>query len=84
MSARWRVLAALTLSRVTMALAFQSVAALAPRIIAETGLGWSGVGALIGAFMAPGIVASLAGGWLGQRFGAPRVAVAGLLVMGGT
>ena len=82
MAIRWRILAALTLARVTMALAFQSVAALAPPMMAEAGLGWGRVGLLIGAFMAPGIVAALAGGWLGQRFGAGRVAVAGLLVMG--
>ena len=81
MSDRWRILAALTLARVSMALAFQSVAALAPPMMAAAGLGWDGIGALIGAFMAPGVVAALLGGWLGQRFGAGRVAIAGLVVM---
>lgn len=78
---RWRILAALTLARVAMALAFQSVAALAAPMMAEAGLDWGEIGVLVGAFMAPGVVAALVGGWLGQRFGVGRVAVAGLVTM---
>ncbi len=82
MAERWRILAALTLARVAMALAFQSVAALAPPMMAAAGLGWGEVGVLVGAFMAPGVVAALAGGWLGARVGGGRVGGAGLVIMG--
>jgi MFS family permease len=78
---RWVVLGVLTTARLSMGLAFQSVAALAPELMARTGMGWAEIGSLMGAFMLPGVAASLAGGWLGARFGEGRVAVAGLLLM---
>ncbi|MFO7856024.1 MAG: MFS transporter [Paracoccaceae bacterium] len=78
---RWIALGALTAARLAMGVAFQSIAALAPDLMARSGMGWAEIGSLMGAFMLPGIAAALAGGWLGARFGEGRVAVAGLLTM---
>lgn len=78
---RWVVLAALTLARVAMGVQFQSIAALSPQISAELGLGFVAIGTLMGAYLLPGAVAALFGGWAGQKFGDIRIALAGLGLM---
>ncbi|MEM6481716.1 MAG: MFS transporter [Pseudomonadota bacterium] len=81
----WSVLGALTLARLVMAFQFQSVAALAPQIAAQTGLGFVAIGTLSGAYLLPGVVAALFGGWAGQRFADIRIALwgLGLMALGG-
>lgn len=64
-----------------MAFQFQSVAALTPQIAAETGLGFVAIGTLSGAYLLPGVIAALFGGWAGQRFGDIRIALCGLTLM---
>lgn len=81
MSQRWIVLIALTLARTTMAFQFQLVAALSPVFLDRLGLGFVEFGALAGAYLLPGVVAALLGGWLGTRVGDIRTALMGLVLM---
>lgn len=81
MSHIWRVLAILTLARVTMGMQFQAVPALAEPLGLSTGLGPVAIGWLTGLYLLPGIVFSFAGGWLGARFGDLRMVRAGLAMM---
>lgn len=81
MRSAWTILIALTLARLVMAFQFQSVAALAPQIVERTGLGFVAVGTLSGAYLLPGVVAALLGGWAGQRYGDISIARWGLILM---
>lgn len=85
MTTRWTVLLALTLARTTMAFQFQLVPALSPVYLDGLGFGFVALGALAGAYLLPGIVAALLGGWLGTRVGDIRTALwgLGLMVAGG-
>lgn len=83
MEARWAALAVLTAARASMGFEFQSLASVAPPLMAELGLGYAELGFLIGLFFLPGIALALPGGWLGQRFGDKRVVLAGLALMAG-
>jgi MFS family permease len=78
---RWRALGALFLARAAMAFQFQSVAALAPGLMAAHGVGLGEIGVLIGLYLAPGLVIALPGGGIGARFGARRVVAFGLVLM---
>jgi predicted MFS family arabinose efflux permease len=82
---RWAILAALSLTRFSFAYQFQSMASVAPFVARDLGLGQTATGTLIGLFWASGVVVALPGGWLGQRFGDKRAAIAGgvLVVAGG-
>lgn len=81
---RWAILAALSLTRFSFGYQFQSMASVAPLVSRDLGLDQAGVGTLIGLFWASGVLVSLPGGWLGQRFGDKRAALAGgLLVVAG-
>ena len=51
MAERWRALAVLFAVRVTMALQFQSVAALSPFMMTDYGVGLADVGLLIGLYL---------------------------------
>jgi predicted MFS family arabinose efflux permease len=86
MQDRWLMLAVLFLARTTMALQFQTVASTGPFLLDALGIDFAALGVLIGLYMLPGVVIALPGGLLGQRFGAKRVVLAGLLLMalGGT
>src|SRR5882724_3577408 len=64
-----------------MAFQFQSVAAVAPLLGAEFGVGLADIGVLIGLYFAPGIALAFAGGAIGQRFGDKRTVLGGLLLM---
>src|SRR4030095_7825624 len=85
MSDRWVALAIVFITRTSMGFQFQSVAAVAPLMLAELQLTWVQVGSLIGLYMLPGAVFALPGGVLGQRFGDRRMVVVslGLMVAGG-
>jgi len=64
-----------------MGFQFQSVAAVAPLMVAELQLTWVQLGSLIGLYMLPGAVFALPGGVLGQRFGDRRMVVVSLALM---
>jgi MFS family permease len=78
-------MAIIFLVRITMAMQFQSIAPVAPLVVADLGIGYAQLGLLIGLYLLPGAVFSLAGGVLGQRFGNRRAALSGLglMVIGG-
>jgi MFS family permease len=81
MTNRWMVLALVFLTRTSMGFQFQSVASVAPLMLADLGLSYAQLGTLIGLYMLPGAVFALPGGVIGQRFGNRRVVVAGLALM---
>lgn len=78
---RWTILAVLTLVRTAMAFQFQSVASVSPLVMADLGIDYAALGALIGFYMLPGIVIALPGGVLGRRFGDVPMCLAGLALM---
>jgi len=78
---RWGILAVLFAVRATMAFQFQSVAAVAPLLGSEFGVGIADIGVLIGLYFAPGIALALPGGAIGQRFGDKATVLGGLLLM---
>ena len=81
MQERWRILALLFAVRTAMAFQFQSVAAVAPLLRENFGVGLDDIGFLIGIYLAPGIALALPGGAIGQRYGDKRIVVLGLLLM---
>jgi MFS family permease len=76
----WGILAVLFAVRATMAFQFQSVAAVAPLLSSEYGVGLADVGVLIGLYFAPGVALALPGGAIGQKFG-DKATVAGALLL---
>ena len=78
---RWGILSVLFAARATMALQFQSVAAIAPLLSSELGVSLADIGILIGLYFAPGVALALPGGAIGQRFGDKTTALGGLLLM---
>lgn len=81
MANRWAALAIVFVTRTSMGFQFQSVASVAPLMIADLGLSYAQLGTLIGLYMLPGAFFALPGGVIGQRFGERRVIVAGLALM---
>src|SRR5882757_8098640 len=78
---RWVILAVLFAVRLTMGFQFQSVAAVAPLLGRDFGVGLADIGILIGLYFTPGVALSLPGGAIGQRFGDKRTVLAALLLM---
>jgi len=78
---RWLILGVLFTARTAMACQFQTVASTAPFLIGSLAIDYTRLGTLIGLYMLPGIFFALPGGMLGQRFGAKRLVLAGLLLM---
>jgi MFS family permease len=78
---RWGILAVLFTVRLTMAFQFQSVAAVAPLLRTQFGVGLGEIGFLIGLYFTPGIVLALPGGAIGQRLGDKRTTLLALLLM---
>ena len=78
---RWNVLALLFLIRGTMAVQFQSVAAVAPLLGTDFGVSLADIGILVGLYSVPGIALALPGGAIGQRFGDKKTVLAGLVLM---
>jgi MFS family permease len=64
-----------------MAFQFQSVAALAPLMQREFGVGLADLGLSIGLYLAPGVALALPGGAIGRRYGDKAVVIAGLALM---
>lgn len=77
----WAILAVLFFARTTMGLQFQSTAAVSPLLMASLGIDLAALGALIGAWMLPGIAVAIPGGLLGRRFGDKRTVLAALALM---
>jgi MFS family permease len=73
-------LVALFLIRVAGGFQFQAVAVATPMLVAH-GLSYAQTGALLGAFVLPGIIVTVPAGVLAQRFGDGRVLAGGLLLM---
>jgi predicted MFS family arabinose efflux permease len=71
----------LFLARVALALQFQTVASSGPFLIAALAIDYASIGLLIGLHSLPGIGIAIPGGVVGQRFGAKRVALIGLVLM---
>jgi MFS family permease len=78
---RWAILAVLFAVRLTMGFQFQSVAAVAPLLERELGVGLADIGILIGLYFTPGVALALPGGAIGQRFGDKQTVLAALLLM---
>jgi MFS family permease len=78
---RWGILAVLFAVRLTIAFQFQSVAAVAPLLGHDFGVGLAEIGLLIGLYFTPGVVLSLPGGAIGQRFGDKRTVLGALALM---
>src|SRR5581483_5601860 len=64
---RWGILAILFTVRLTMAFQFQSVAAVAPLLGKQFGVGIAEIGFLIGLYFTPGVALSLPGGSIGKK-----------------
>ncbi len=78
---RWGVLAVLFFVRATMAVQFQSVAAVAPLLGADFGVSLADIGILVGLYSVPGVALALPGGAIGQWLGDKKTVLAGLVLM---
>ena len=81
MSEAWKILLALTFARMTMGFQFQSIPALASELTGPAGMSFAALGTLTGAYLLPGAVVALLGGWLALKVGASRIAFIGLALM---
>ncbi|GGA34331.1 MFS transporter [Neptunicoccus cionae] len=82
---RWRILGLLFLARIGLGFQFQTVASVGDDLVVAFGLDYTGIGFLIGLFMAPGLVLALPAGYWG-RFVSDRIMVVfglGALALGG-
>jgi predicted MFS family arabinose efflux permease len=78
---RWGILAVLFVVRLSMGFQFQSVAAVAPLLGHDFGVGLAEIGLLIGLYFTPGVALALPGGAIGQRFGDKATVLGALLLM---
>lgn len=78
---RWGILAVLFTVRLAMGFQFQSVAAVAPLLERELGVGLADIGVLIGLYFTPGVALALPGGAIGQKFGDKTTVLGALLLM---
>lgn len=81
MSSRWLILAVLFSTRTVLAFQFQSLASIGSVVVRDLNIDFALLGTLVGLYMLPGVVFSIPGGMLGQRFGDKRVVLAGLALM---
>src|SRR4051812_13525087 len=82
---RWLILLVLFIARAAIAFQFQSIPALSPLLVDSLRIDYALLGTLVGLYMLPGVIFSLAGGLVGQRFGDKQIALLGLslMVLGG-
>ena len=78
---RWLILAALTFARTVLGFQFQSLAVVAPLVVADFHIGYAALGTIIGLYLLPGVAAAIPGGVLAQRFGDKRIVCWGLAAM---
>jgi MFS family permease len=69
------------LARVSMGLHLQVVAAVAPFLMADLGLGYGEIGTLIGIFLLPGVVLAIPGGLVSRRFGDARALMGAVVLL---
>lgn len=81
MGNRWVALVLVFLTRTSMGFQFQSIASVAPLLMADLHLSYAELGWLSGLYLLPGALIALPGGVIGQRFGERRVVIAGLALM---
>jgi MFS family permease len=81
MGNRWVALVLVFLTRTSMGFQFQSIASVAPLMMADLHLSYAELGWLSGLYLLPGALIALPGGVIGQRFGERRVVIAGLALM---
>jgi MFS family permease len=78
---RWLALALIFITRVSMGVQFQSIAAVGPLVVEDLRLSYAQLGTLVGLYLLPGVAFALPGGLLGRRFGERRTVVCSLAVM---
>ena len=66
---KWLILCAIAFSRIAFGYQFQTVGSLGPVLADVFGIDFTLLGSLVGAYMLPGIFASIPLGLLGRRFG---------------
>ena len=71
---RWLILLVLFIARAAIAFQFQSIPALSPLLVDTLRIDYALLGTLVGLYMLPGVIFSLPGGVLGQRFGDKQIA----------
>ena len=81
MPIRWLILAALSFARTVLGFQFQSLAVVAPLVVAAFHIGYAALGTIIGLYLLPGVAAAIPGGVLAQRFGDKRIVCWGLAAM---
>jgi MFS family permease len=81
MANRWVALALVFLTRISMGVQFQGLAAVAPLLLADLGLSHLQSGSLLGVYLLPGAFLALPGSMIGRRLGERRVVVVGLALM---
>lgn len=60
---------------------FQSIASVAPFLVANLAIDYAMLGTLIGLYKLPGVIFAIPGGALGRRFGDKQIVTAGLILM---
>ena len=78
---RWLILGVLFLVRFALGYQFQAAGSVGPMLVRDLAIHWADVGLLVGAFMLPGLVVAIPGGFLGQRFGDKRMVLIGIALM---
>jgi MFS family permease len=81
MANRWTALALVFVTRISMGVQFQAVAAVAPLLVNDLSLSYARFGMLLGLYLLPGVAFALPGGVIGRRLGERRVIVASLALM---
>jgi cyanate permease len=81
---RWAVLGLMFLVGIALPMQFQAVPALAPFLVAESGLNYTDIGVLTGLFMFPGVFLAIPGGLLAARIGDKLTLLVGLAIMLGS
>lgn len=79
----WLGLMVLYLGLMSMGAMFHLIPPILPWVIADQGLSHGQGGMLMSLFALPGLILSLSGGWLVDRYGARLMSSLGILLMGG-
>jgi predicted MFS family arabinose efflux permease len=78
---RWIILAILFAARAATGFQFQSVGSSAQLLMRDLSIDYSEIGALLGAYLLPGVVVAFPAGLLGRRFREKTLGLAGLALM---
>src|SRR5438128_5512851 len=77
MDKRWIVLAVLFVVRAATGFQFQSIGSVASLLTEDFHVGFAEIGALIGAYLLPGVFVAMPGGMLSSRWGDRAICVSG-------